>query len=55
MWQNKKGGGEIKHLSIETVQTEAERKKRQKTNHGWEVALGTRVNHVKICIFGDSE
>ena len=28
MWQNKKGGGEIKHLSIETIQTEAERKSR---------------------------
>lgn len=31
--QKKEVGGEIKHLSIETIHTEAERKKGQEKNH----------------------
>lgn len=55
--QKKKGGDEeIKHISIETIQTEAERKKEKKNKALMEtLALGTRVNHAKICVFGDSK
>lgn len=53
--RTKKGGGEIKHLSIETSQTEAEKKEPEnEPTFKDSVAFGTTVNHVKIYV-GDSE